>query len=72
MKTKQQLKNELLEIEMGIDFCIKKIEILSSRKSDRNQEEIAKEIEEYGKLLDELYPKKEKINKQIERMKNNA
>ncbi len=66
--TKQQLEDELSEVEMSIDLYIKEIEQLSqSKKSKKRQEQ----IEECGRTLKRMYDKRDEIQDQIERMKNN-
>lgn len=66
--TKQQLENELAEVEISIDFYTKKIE---QAESDKEMPFRTAQINTFGKMRDDLYLQKRDLQERIERMKNN-
>ena len=66
--TKQQLEDELSEVEISIDLYIKEIEQLSQSKKSKKRQ---KQIEECGRTLERMYDMRDDLQYQIERMSNN-
>lgn len=65
---KQQLEDELTDIEISIDFYIKEIETLEKHnESTQNSER----INACGEVLKDLYIQKRDLQGRIERMNNN-
>ncbi|MBE6745869.1 MAG: hypothetical protein E7558_00245 [Ruminococcaceae bacterium] len=66
--TKQQLEDELSEVEISIDLYIKEIENLESHNESAKN---AVRINACGEVLKDLYIQKRDLQGRIERMSNN-
>ena len=66
--TKQQLEDELTEVEISIDLYIKEIENLESHNDSAKN---SVRINACGEILKDLYIQKRDLQNQIERMDNN-